>query len=83
MRKLFRMKYLQITYVCSGEKTGIIGDDGHFCAVIARLVEHPILELHEYVRIPFESGVKVPVVTLWLGAELLIPSMAFHHSYSE
>ena len=38
--------------------------DGYFRAVIARLVEHPILELHEYIRILLESRVKVPVVVL-------------------
>ena len=55
------------------EEAGIVGDDGHFCAVIARLVEHPILELHEYVRILFESGVKVPVVILWLWGGAMDP----------
>ena len=57
---------LPVTYVRGREKTGIVGGDGHFCAVIARLVEHPILEIHIYVRILFESGVKVPVMVLWL-----------------
>ena len=66
MRRLFQRIYLLITYVRGGEKTGIVGGDGHFRAVIARLVEHPILELHIYVRILFESGVKVLVVVLWL-----------------
>ena len=58
----------------SWKKTRIISDDGHFRAIIARLVEHPILEHHEYVWILFESGVKVPVVvlSLWYRAlELL------------
>ena len=55
------------------EKTGIVGGDGHFRAVIARLVEHPILELHEYIWILFESGVKVPVVVLWLWGEAVEP----------
>ena len=54
----------------SGEKTRVIGDDGHFGAVVARLVKHAILEYHEYIRILFESGVKVPIVALglWGGA---------------
>ena len=55
------------------EKAGIVGDDGHFCAVIARLVKHPILEHHEYIRILFESGVKVPVVALWLWGGAVKP----------
>ena len=42
----------------------IVGDNGHFRAVMARLVKHPVLELHEYIRILFESGVEVPVVVL-------------------
>ena len=55
------------------EKTGVVGGDGHFRAVIARLVEHPVLEHHEYVRILFESGVKIPVVVLWLWGGALEP----------
>ena len=65
-----------ITYVQGGEKTGIVGGDGHFRAVIARLVEHPILELYEYIWILFETGVKVPVVVLWIWSPLVI----FRHS---
>ena len=70
MREPFRIRCLLITYVRSREKTGIVGGDGHFRAVIARLVKHPILEHHEYIRILFESGVKVPFVALglWGGA---------------
>ena len=62
-----------ITYMRGREEARIVGDDGHFRAVIARLVEHPILELHEYVRILFESGVKVPVVVLWLRGRAVEP----------
>ena len=62
-----------ITYVGSREKTGIIGSDGHFCAVIARLVKHPVLEHHEYIRILFESGVKVPIVALGLRVGAVKP----------
>ena len=51
----------------STEEAGIIGDDGYFCTIIAHLVEYSILNLHKYVRIFFESGVKFPVVTLRLG----------------
>ena len=48
------------------EETGIVSNDGHFSAVIAHLVKHPFPELHEYIRILFESRVEVPVVVLWL-----------------
>ena len=73
MRKLFRRMCLLITYMRGREETEIVGGHGHFRAVIARLVEHPILELHEYVRILFESGVKVPVVVLWLWGGAMDP----------
>ena len=55
------------------EKAGIVSDDGHFGAVTARLVKHPFPELHEYIRILFESGVKVPVVVLWLWGGAVKP----------
>ena len=48
------------------EEAGIVGNDGHFGAVTARLVKHPFPELHEYIRILFESAVKGLVVVLWL-----------------
>ena len=48
----------------SREEARIIGDDGHFRAIIARLVEYSLLKLYKYVRILFESGVKVQVVAL-------------------
>ena len=55
------------------EVTGIVSDDGHFCAVIARLVKHAILEHHEYIRILFGSRVKVPIVALGLRGGALKP----------
>ena len=67
----------------SGKVAGVIGDDGYFRTIVARLIEYSILVLHKYVQIFFESGVKVPVVTLWLGAGLWIPSIAFRHSCCE
>ena len=73
MRKLFRRRCLLLNYVLCREKTGIVGGDGHYRAIIARPVEHPILERHEYVRILFESGVKVPVVVLWLRGRAVEP----------
>ena len=48
----------------SREEARIIGDDGYFRTIIARLIEYSILELHKYVRIFLESGVKVLVLTL-------------------
>ena len=62
-----------ITYMRGREEAGIVGDDGHFRAVIARLVEHSVLKLHKYVWILFESGVKVPVVILWLWGGAMDP----------
>ena len=62
-----------ITYMRSREESRIVGDDGHFRAMIARLVEYSILKLHKYVRILFESGVKVPVVNLRLGGGAMDP----------
>ena len=62
--------FLLITCVGSWKKTRIIGDDGHFCAIITCLVKYAVLEHHEYIRILFESRVKVPIVALelWGGA---------------
>ena len=57
----------------SREEAGIISDDRYFCTVVARLIEYSILKLHIYVRIFFESGVKVPVVTLRLGGRAMDP----------
>ena len=48
------------------EEDRIIGDNGHFCAIVTRLVKHPFAKLHEYVQILFGSGVKGPVVVLRL-----------------
>ena len=57
----------------SWKKTRIIGDDGHFCAVIARLVKHPFREYHEYIRVLFKPGIKLPVVVLWLWGRAIKP----------
>ena len=63
------------------EEAGIVGDDGHFRTVIARLVEHSILKLHKYVCILFEYGIKVPVVILWLWGGAMDPRVVtFRHS---
>ena len=55
------------------EKARIVSDDGHFCAIIARLVEHSFPELHEYIWIFYESRVKGPVVVLWLRGGAVKP----------
>ena len=73
MRKLCQRRCLPITYMRGREEAGIVGDDGHFRAVIARLVEHSILKLHKYVRILFESGVKVLVMIFWLWGGAMDP----------
>ena len=59
-----------MTYVGSRKKTGIIGDNGHLCAIVTRLVKHPFRKYHEYVRIFFEPGIQLPIVVLelWGGA---------------
>ena len=61
------------TYVRSGEKTRLIGDDGHFGVVVARLVKHAILEHHEYIRILFKSKIKVLIVALGLRGGAVKP----------
>ena len=48
------------------KKAGVIGFDGHFCAVIARVIKDPLLELHGYIWIFFKSGVESPARILWL-----------------
>ena len=73
MRELFLMRCLLITYVGRREKTGIIGNDGHFCAVIASLVKHPFREYHEYIRVLFEPRIKLPVVVLHLWGRAIKP----------
>ena len=73
MRKLFWRKRLSGTYVVGGEKAGVIGYNGHFCAIVAHLVKHPILEHPEYIQILFESGVKVPIVALGLRGGAVEP----------
>ena len=59
-----------MTYVGSRKKTRIIGDNGHFRAVVDRLVKHPFRKYHEYIRILFKSRIQLPVVVLrlWGGA---------------
>ena len=62
-----------ITYMRGREEAGIVGGDGHFRAIIARLVEHSILKLHKYVRIFLISGVEIPVAILRLRGRVMAP----------
>ena len=57
----------------SKKEAGVIGDDRYNRAVIARLIEYSILELHKYVRIFFISGVKIPVAILQLRGRVMDP----------
>ena len=66
MGRLFWRRCSLGTYMGRWKKAGVIGFDGHFCAIIARLVEDSLLELYKYVWILFESGVEVPVMVLRL-----------------
>ena len=58
-----------MTCVGSRKKTRIIGDNGHFCAIVTRLVKHPFHMYHEYIWVHFEPRIKLPVVvlSLWGG----------------
>ena len=62
-----------MTYVGSRKKTGIIGDNGHFRAIVARLVKHPFRKCHEYIRVLFKPRVKLPIVVLWLWGGAVKP----------
>ena len=73
MRKLFWKRRLLGTYVGGGEKAGVIGHNGHFCAVVARLIEDPLLELYEYVRTLFISGIQVSIMVFWLWSRAIDP----------
>ena len=66
----FEWDFLLMTYVGSRKKTRVIGDNGHFRAIVARLVKHPFREYHEYIRIFFKPRIQLPVVVLrlWGGA---------------
>ena len=66
----FERDFFLITYVGSRKKTRVIGDNGPFCAIVARLVKHPFREYHEYIRVFFKPKIQLPVVVLrlWGGA---------------
>ena len=46
------------------EQSGIVGRNGHHGDITAQLIELPVYQLHEYVRIFFESGTEGPVRVL-------------------
>ena len=52
------------TYVGGGEKAGVIGYNGHFRAVVARLIKDPLFKLYKYIRIFFISGVQISNMVL-------------------
>ena len=62
-----------MTYVGSRKKTRVIGDNGHFRVIIARLVKHSFREYHEYIRIFLEPRIQFPVVILRLWGRAVKP----------
>ena len=56
------------------EKAGVIGYNSHFRAVVARLIKDSILKVYKYVRILFESRIKVSIMVLWLQSGVVDPS---------
>ena len=69
----FERDFFSTTYVGSRKKTRIIGDNGHFRAIIACLVKHLFCEYHEYVRIFFGPRIQLPVVVLRLWGRAVKP----------
>ena len=61
------------TYVGGGEKAGVIGYNGHFRAVVARLIKDPLFKLYKYIRIFFISGIQVSNMVLWLRSRGVDP----------
>ena len=62
------------------EQSGIVGRNGHHGVITAQLIELPVYQLHEYVRIFFESGTEGSVRVLWLwrgAADLLYGFLQF------
>ena len=54
------------SYVQCREQSGIVGHNGHHGVITTQLIELPVYQLHEYVRVFFESGTEGPVRVLWL-----------------
>ena len=62
-----------MTYVGSRKKTRMIGDNGHFSAIVARLVKHPFRKYHEYIQVLFKPRIKLSVVIIWLWGGAVKP----------
>ena len=62
-----------MTYMGSRKKGRVISDNGHFRAIIARLVKHPFREYHKYIWVHFEPRIKLPVVALRLWGMAIKP----------
>ena len=62
-----------MTYVGSRKKTRIIGNNGHFRAVVARLIKDPLLKFYKYIQIFFISGIQVSNMVLWLRSGAVYP----------
>ena len=56
-----------------GEKAGVIGYNGHFRAIVARLIKDPLLKFYKYIRIFFISGIQVSSMVLWLRSGAVGP----------
>ena len=52
---------------------GVIGYNGHFRAVMARLIKDPLLKFYKYIRIFFKSGIHVSNMVLWLRSGAVDP----------
>ena len=52
----FWSRYLGFSYMRRKEQSGIVGRNGHHGVIAAQLIELPIYQLHEYVRIFLKSG---------------------------
>ena len=52
------------------EKAGVIGYNSHFHAVVTHVINDSILKVYKYIRILFESRIKVSIMVLrlWSGA---------------
>ena len=66
MGKLILRRSLLGTYMGGRKKAGVVGYNGHFRAVVACLIKDSLLKVYKYIRIPFESRIKVSIMVLWL-----------------
>ena len=61
------------TYMGGRTEARVVGYNGHFRAVIARLIKDSILKIHEYVWIFFVSRIKISIMVLWLRSGAVDP----------